>query len=185
MEAFPSYERIHKDTSAAINTIRKCVDNLKREGYVNTRREGKKIIYKFNNQKQFEPFSLEFLDNPNLTFTEKSYIVASSQYMYKDNKSEEGRISYTNKELSQLIHMATGTISKCNRSLQEKGYLQDSTALTKKFNLRELDLLFIWKFKEQDERISENERQIKDLQDKIKVLQEKLEKETKKKIYTL
>ena len=78
-EAFPSYAKITEDTGAAAKTIKKCVDNLVNEGYLETRKEGKKIIYKFNNKKQFEPFSYDFLDKPELTFTEKSYIVATQQ----------------------------------------------------------------------------------------------------------
>ena len=98
MESFPSYARITQDIGAAAKTIKKSVDNLVREEYLQTRRDGKKIIYKFNNKKQFEPFSWDFLDKPDLTFTEKSYIVAAQQYMFKDN--EEGKISYKNNELS-------------------------------------------------------------------------------------
>ena len=114
MEAFPSYATITKDTGAAAKTIKKCVDNLIREGYIETRRRGKYLIYKFNNNKRFEPYSYDFLDNPNLTFTEKSYIVASHQYMFKDGN--DGKIQYSNKELSSLIHMPEATISNCNRS---------------------------------------------------------------------
>ena len=57
MESFPSYATITKDIGAAAKTIKKSVDNLVNEGYLDTRRDGKKIIYKFNNKKQFEPFS--------------------------------------------------------------------------------------------------------------------------------
>ena len=51
LEAFPSYATITKDTGAAAKTIKKCVDNLIREGYIETRREGRNLIYKFNNQR--------------------------------------------------------------------------------------------------------------------------------------
>ena len=158
LEAFPSYATITKDTSAAAKTIKKCIDNLVREGYLETRKEGRKIIYKFNNKKQFEPFSYDFLDKPDLSFTEKSYIIASQQYMFKDE--EEGKINYNNRELSKLINMPESTISKCNRSLERKGYLEGASEIVKKFQLRELDQLFIWKFKEQDEKIQKNSEDI-------------------------
>lgn len=161
MEAYPSYAKITKDTGAAAKTIKKCVDRLIEEKYLETRREGRKIIYKFNNQKQFEPYSYAFLDKPELTFTEKSYIIASQQYMFKDE--QEGKISYTNKELSSLIKMSESQISKCNHSLEKKGFLEGSSELVKRFQLRELDQLFIYKFKEQDERISNNEYNIEKL----------------------
>ena len=154
MTSFVSYATITKDCGAAAKTIKKCVDNLVKEGYLEVKRDGKRLVYKFNNKRKFEPFSYDFLSNPNLTFTEKSYIVASQQYMFKDN--EEGKISYTNKELSNIINMSPSTISRCNHSLETKGYLSGASELVKRFQLRELDQLFIWKFKEQDERIKEN-----------------------------
>ena len=176
LEAFPSYATITKDTSAAAKTIKKCIDNLVREGYLETRKEGRKIIYKFNNKKQFEPFSYDFLDKPDLSFTEKSYIIASQQYMFKDE--EEGKINYNNRELSKLINMPESTISKCNRSLERKGYLEGASEIVKKFQLRELDQLFIWKFKEQDEKIQKNSEDIDYLKRELKRI--KLENEEMK-----
>lgn len=176
LEAFPSYATITKDTSAAAKTIKKCIDNLVREGYLETRKEGRKIIYKFNNKKQFEPFSYDFLDKPDLSFTEKSYIIASQQYMFKDE--EEGKINYNNRELSKLINMPESTIFKCNRSLERKGYLEGASEIVKKFQLRELDQLFIWKFKEQDEKIQKNSEDIDYLKRELKRI--KLENEEMK-----
>lgn len=161
MEAYPSYATITKDTGAAAKTIKKCVDRLIEEKYLETRKDGRRIIYKFNNKKQFEPYSYAFLDKPELTFTEKSYIIAAQQYMFKDEK--EGRVSYTNRDLATLIKMPENTISKCNRSLERKGFLEGASELVKRFQLRELDQLFIYKFKEQDERISNNEANIEKL----------------------
>ena len=164
MESFVSYAKISKDTGAAINTIRKSIDNLVREGYLNTRKVGRKIYYIFNNKKKFEPFSYEFLDKPELTFTEKSYLIASQQYMFKDEDSEQGKISYTNKELSGLIKMSESTISRTNHSLESKGFLENASTPTKVFKLRELDQMFIWKFKEQDEKIQDNTDRIEQLE---------------------
>ena len=170
MEAFPSYAIITKDTGAAAKTIKKCVDNLVKENYLQTRREGRKLIYTFNNKKQFEPYSYDFLDKSELSFIEKSYIIASQQYMYKEEN--EGKIEYTNKELSSLIKMPETTISKCNHSLERKGFLQGASELTKRFQLRELDQLFIWKFKEQDEKIQKNSDDIELLKKEIAQLKE-------------
>lgn len=186
MEAFVSYAKITQDTGAAANTIKKSVDNLIREEYLNTRKVGKKIYYIFNNKKKFEPYSYDFLDRKDLSFTEKSYLIASQQYMFKDGDSEQGKISYTNKELSGLIKMPESTISKANRSLESKGFLNGASLPTKTFNLRELDQVFIWKFKEQDEKIQENTSRIEELERKIqkydKVIEEneRLKAENKK-----
>ena len=175
MEAFPSYATITKDTGAAAKTIKKCVDNLIREGYLETRRRGKYLIYKFNNNKRFEPYSYDFLDNPNLTFTEKSYIVASHQYMFKDGN--EGKIQYSNKELSSLIHMPEATISNCNRSLEAKCYLEGASEFIKRFPQDKLNLIFIEKFKEQDERMDNIEDEVRMLREELARLKKERELE--------
>ena len=109
--------------------------------------------------------------------------------MYKNHESEEGKVSYTNKELSELIHMPEATISKCNRTLQKKGYLEGSNELTKRFQLRKLDQLFIWKFKQQDERITKVEETLNKVLDENKQLRTKIEQlekqQNKKYVITL
>ena len=178
MECFPSYNELTRKTGVSSKTIKKSVDNLVREGYLETRKEGRKIIYKFNNRKHFEPFSLEFLDNQDLTFTEKSYIVASQQYMFKNES--EGIISYSNRELAKLINMPVSTISRCNRSLEEKGFLKGSSESEKKFQLRELDQIFICKFQEIDERVDRNSEDIRELKQEIERLRMENEEIKKK-----
>jgi DNA-binding MarR family transcriptional regulator len=183
MEAFVSYAKITQDTGAAANTIKNCVDNLVKEKYLSTRKVGRKIYYLFNNKKKFEPYSYDFLDRKDLTFTEKSYLIASQQYMFKDDISEQGKISYTNKELSNLIKMPESTISKTNRSLESKGLLEGANLPTKTFNLRDLDQVFIWKFKEQDEKIQKNTDRIEELEKQVREISKinsKLLEENKK-----
>lgn len=167
MEAYPSYATITKDTKAAVATIRKCVANLVREKYLDTKRDGKRIIYIFNNKKQFEPYSYDFLDRKDLSFTEKAYIIATQQFMYKNESTETGDISYTNKELAELIKIPENTISKANRSLENKGLLEGASLPVKQFKLRELDQLFIWKFKEQDDKIQANTDKIKEVEQRL------------------
>lgn len=182
MEAFPSYARLTQDIGASSKTLKKCINNLVSEGYITTFKKGRSIVYKFNNKKQFEPFSYEFLDNKNLSFTEKSYIVASQQHMFKDKNSEEGVITYQNKELAKLINMSESTISRCNHSLKEKNYLEITAENEKKFQLRELDQLFVWKFKEQDEKIQQNTEDIAKIKyenEQMKLRLSELEKQLK------
>ena len=167
MEAYPSYATITKDTKAAAVTIRKCVANLVREKYLDTKRDGKRIIYIFNNKKQFEPYSYDFLDRKDLSFTEKAYIIATQQFMYKNEDTETGDISYTNKELSELIKIPESSISRTNHSLENKGLLDGASLPTKQFKLRELDQLFVWKFKEQDEKIQDNANRIAQLEQQV------------------
>lgn len=171
MEAFPSYAKITEDTGAAAKTIKKCVNNLTREGYLEVRKDGRKLVYKFNNKKQFEPFSYDFLDKSDLTFTEKSYIVATQQFMFKDAETLEGKISFKNNELSKLIKMSPATISRCNHSLEKKGYLEGASNPTKYFQLRELDQMIIWKLQEHEYQIQQNTNDINYLKERLNALE--------------
>lgn len=183
LECFVSYKTITKDCGAAAVTIKKSVNNLVKNGYLETKRKGKYIYYIFNNKKKFEAFSDEFLDKKDLTFTEKAYLVASRQYMFKDVDKEECRISYSNKELANIINISASTVSRINASLQEKGYLEDADALVKIFNMRELDKMFVWKLGEHESRLNIVEDDIKAMKKEIEELRKEnaLLKENKKK----
>lgn len=119
MEAFPSQEVIGERIGCCDKTIRKCVKNLIDKNYITTRKEGKKIVYKFNKLKQFEPFSYEFIEDKNLSFTQKALLTSTQQYMY-DKESGIGKVSYSKKELSEKINMPYPTLVKATRELAKK-----------------------------------------------------------------
>ena len=96
--SYPSLKRISEDSGAAINTVRKSLAILEKEGYIEIDKSKKNNVYHCKKYDNFEPFSYEFLDKKDLSFTDKAYCIASQQYMIKDNN--EGKISFTNKELS-------------------------------------------------------------------------------------
>jgi DNA-binding transcriptional regulator YhcF (GntR family) len=167
-EAFPSLQTICKKSGASINTVRKCIANLEKQEYFKIERRGRQNYYVFSEHKNFEPFSYDFLDKEDLTFTEKAYIIASQQYMFKDEKGI-GKISYTNSELSEKINMPESTISKCNRSLTTKEYLsiircekhdpETGLAIQEKiFHLDELGQAVIWALQNHEQRITKNEK---------------------------
>lgn len=181
--AFPSLSTLSKISGAAINTIRESIKSLEEKKYLKVVKKGRGQEYHFNELKAFEPFSYDFLDNPNLTFTEKSYIVATQQYMFKDVEGV-GKVSYTNKELSEKINMSEATISRTNQSLIRKNYLtiikNESNEIetgcktdTKLFNLNELGQAVIWMLKNHEERINQNTDDIQLLKDRINKLEEK------------
>lgn len=191
--AYPSLEEISKVSGASIPTIRASIKILKDKNYFEVIKNGRSQKYKFNELKKFEPFSYDFLDKPDLTFTEKAYIVASQQYMYTDVEGV-GKISYSNKELSQKINMPESTISKTNRSLQRKNYLtliknenkeieSGCKTDTKLFKLNELGQAVIWVLKDHEDRITDNEIRINKLEETVAEqnrLIEKLLKEREK-----
>ena len=130
MEAFPSQESIGKRIGCCRNTIRKSLKNLIDKNYISTRKEGKKIIYKFNKLKQFEPFSYEFIEDKNLSFTQKALLTSTQQYMY-DKESGIGKVSYSKKELSEKINMPYPTLVKATRELTKKDIISSVQLNTK------------------------------------------------------
>lgn len=184
--AYPSLAKISEVSGASINTIRQSIKVLEEKDYFKVIKEGRSQKYLFNELKKFEPFSYDFLDKPDLTFTEKSYIVASQQYMYTDVEGV-GKISYSNKELSEKINMSEATISRTNKSLVKKNYLtlikNESRDIetgcktdTKLFNLNELGQAVIWVLKNHEDRITENEEDIKQLKETVKSQQQLIDK---------
>lgn len=165
-EAFPSLETIKMKSGASIPTVRKCIDNLKAAKYIEVKKQGRQNIYKFLQWDKFEPFSYDFLDKEDLTFTEKAYIAASQQFMFKDIEGI-GKISAKTKVLSNTIKMPEKTIYQCDANLKRKGYLTiienelrdketGCKTRTKVFNLAKLCQAVIWTLKDHEERIQEN-----------------------------
>lgn len=164
--AYPSLQKLHTITGAAINTIKKSIDVLTAKGYITTEKEGKRIKYIFNKYKEFEPFSYEFLDKEDLSFTEKAYLAASQQYMFKDVDGL-GKITFSNKDLAKHINMSESTISRCNSALVKKDYLtviknseEHGIGDLKVFQLAKLGQAIIWRLKDHEDRIEENTQNI-------------------------
>lgn len=167
-EAFPSLKTLSEESGAAINTIRKCISNLVDKNKITIRKDGRKNIYRFVNFNDgYEPLSFKFLDKKDLSFTEKAYLMLSQQYMFKEDG--EGKISMTNKRLSENINMPTQTISKCNHSLKDKGYLDiveevdpftKLTTKVKNIHLTKLEQAIVFILKNHEDRLNENTEDI-------------------------
>ena len=121
-KCFPSLQEIAHKAKTSIPTVRECIKRLVSAGYITIERVGRKNYYSFSEYKKFEPFSPDFITNPDLSFTTKSYLVASQQYMYKDLEGV-GKIGLSNRNLSQEINMPESTIRRCNAELVSKDYL--------------------------------------------------------------
>lgn len=121
MEAYPSQTVVAQRIGCCRNTVSKCVKTLIKKDYIKTRKQG--TVYIFNKLKQFEPFSYKFLENTNLTFTQKALLASTQQYMY-DKESGIGKTSYSKKELADKINMSYPTLVRTTKELQEKDVLQ-------------------------------------------------------------
>ena len=169
-EAFPSLQTIAEKCGASIPTIRKCIKRLEEGKYIEVIKKGRSQIYKFLKYNNFEPFSYEFLDKEDLSFTEKAYQLASQQYQFKENGM--GKISMSNKELAEKINMSESTISRCNKSLEAKGYLdiikakKHESGITineKFFHLDELGQAIVFTLQNHEERLNKTEQNIENL----------------------
>lgn len=179
--AFPSLRALSDHCGAAVGTIKKSLNRLAEYGYIQIFIENKKQYYKILKEIEFEPFSKEFLDNTKLTFTQKAYLLASQQYMFKENGI--GKISYSSAELSKIINMPKSTITKCDRELEEAGFLDIIKAKKqgsgivineKFFHLDEFGQAVVFELQKQREDIDKNTEDIKQLKEEMNSLKKDL-----------
>lgn len=182
--AFPSLKTISEVSGASIPTIRKSIERLEQKEYIKIIKKGRGQEYEFNKYKEFEPFSEDFLDKKDLSFTTKAYLIASQKYMFKDVEGI-GKISYTNKDLSNKINMSESSISRSNSELESKGYLtilnnksfdleSGCNKTTKIYNLNKLCQGIIWVLKNHEDRINNIEEQANNNTKLINMLLEKI-----------
>ena len=184
MKAYPSLDRIQKDTGVSKATIIKIIKNIINKGYMQQEsKKGVGAIYTFNNEKSFEPFSYEFLDNENLTKAEKLQILCTQQYMFKENGV--GKISYSDNELAEKTGLNRNTIAKTNQSLMQKGFATQVSLATRDpktglmnketmYHLDEIGQAIVFKLKEHDDRIVKNEEDIESLKKDNELLRKEL-----------
>lgn len=166
--------------------------------------KGRGCVYVFNNAKHFEPFSYDFLDNTSLSKSEKLQILCTQQYMIKDESAHLGKVSYSDRQLSELTGLDHRTIKKNNESLIDKGFANQITLQTKdpvtglinKETIYHLDkigqaIVFALRNHEErlcyvedhqaivDERLSRLEQLIEDKDKTIELLTRELNKKTK------
>ena len=182
-QAFPSVRLLANETKLDIRTVQKCLNHLENAGDIIVHRsKGRPNVYEFNpKSKNFEMFSYKFLyENDNLTADERAYLIVTQQYMYKNDNSGYGKLSLTNKELSERINLSESAISRRHKTLQEKGVLTISDEFQKDCNsglslqLKIFDLTAI----KQDmlfvkEKVAEHDLQLKEHNERLL----KLEKE--------
>jgi len=162
---YPSLECISKETGYSINTVRNSIALLESNNYISIIKKGRSNYYEFSPYKTFEPFNHEFLKSNKLESNEKAYILASQQFMIKDQDGI-GKTSFTNQTLSEKLNISTRTISRLDTSLVKKGFLDivkteskdRITGLTineKFFHLDELGQTIIWTLQKHEEDIGE------------------------------
>jgi DNA-binding MarR family transcriptional regulator len=167
---YPSMDTIAELSSSSKPTVAKAIKNLERLGYIKITKDGRKNVYHFDPYKNFEPFSMEFLEMKELSANEKAYIIATQQYMFKDLEGY-GKVTFTDMELADTINLSYNTVVKYNKSLMEKGYLdiiktnaRDTTTglmiNEKIFHLNELEQAIVFKLQNHEERLDKADLKI-------------------------
>ena len=182
-----SYETIMKYINISIPTIRNRIKELESIGCLKIIKSGNLNYYQFIDRGiEEELFTEEFLDRKDLSPLTKSYIVAIQQYLYKDVEGQ-GKTSFSNNKISNIINMPESSIRKCEKELINKNFLEvldnNSRDLqtgcktkTKVFRLNELGQAIIWKLQDHEERIQNNTDDI----DQLRIEFNKYKEETNK-----
>ena len=176
-KVFPSLDKLAERSQLSVPTVRASLKILEDAGYIKIEKKGRKNYYTFSKYINFEPFSDEFLDNKDITPTTKAYLVAAQQFMYKDVEGV-GKLSYSNRVMSEHINMPESSIRKCNKELEKKNYLtvikNASLGDTKIFNLNDLGQAIIWALQNHEERITQNTEKVADLEKRMEMLEKQL-----------
>lgn len=126
MQAFPSMETIKKESGCALNTIRKSLASLVKEGAITiTRTPNKSNIYTFTTlEKDFERYTFEFLDkdwSPEL----KGHVMGVLANSYKDPDTGFAYTMKTQEELAESMHTSVRTIRRRNQEMRNEGILTE------------------------------------------------------------
>ena len=184
-EAFPSNSTLTKITGFSNKTILGAIARLEAAGYFSVKREhGKPNVYTFNTYKQFEIFSYDFLDNPDLTPKEKSYLVASQQFMFKNPELAQGKISFSSEKFANLMGLSQNTLRKYEDTLKDKEILttvpikrDNATGLAVEARVYDFEKMFniiAMKFIETDNKLDEHDQEIHFLKQQIEYLTNEL-----------
>lgn len=180
LECFPSLATIVNLSGISKPTVMKSIKLLESENYISVRKEGRKNIYKFNPHKKFEPFSYDFLNNKDITSSEKAMYTALQQNLIKD-VTGFGKTTYDYFEISEKINMPYKTVLENMKSLEKKGLL-DIVKTDKKdpitgvmkqekiFHLDELGQAIVFTLQNHEDRINDNTSDIKTLQKQVDIL---------------
>lgn len=190
---YPSLDTISKESGASVNTVRSSIQNLVNARYIEVQPKGRGKLYRFLKWDKFEPFSYDFLDNKKLSFKEKAYILATQQYMFKKEDTQDGIVTYNNIELSKRLNISPSTISRLDSSLKSKEIL-DINILTQKdpetglpikeksFHLTKIQQAIVFILGNHEQRLRDTENKIENNTNEIDLLKKKiaeLEKELK------
>ena len=123
LEAFPELKTIARESGCGEDAVRKAIKELVDNKFIKQiKRCGKSNLYKFSTTKSFEPFSYDFLDDPDIKIREKAYLMMTQKNMF-NKETGVGSISYSTKEMAEITRMSVPTVLSCENKLIQAGYL--------------------------------------------------------------
>lgn len=184
---YPSLDTISRESGASINTVRTSIQNLINAKYIEVTPKGRGKLYRFLKWDKFEPFSYDFLDNKKLSFKEKAYILATQQYMFKKEDTQDGIITYNNIELSKRLNISPSTVSRLDNALQAKQILNINTLSQrdsetglpikeKVFHLSKIEQAIVFILGNHEERLRNTENKVENNTNDIKLIEKVLKK---------
>jgi Mn-dependent DtxR family transcriptional regulator len=188
---YPSLDTISRESGASINTVRASIQNLVNAEYIEVTPKGRGKLYRFLKWDKFEPFSYDFLDNKNLTFKEKAYILATQQYMFKKEETQDGVVTYNNIELSKRLNISPSTVSRLDSALQAKQVLNINTLALKDpetglpikekvFHLSKIEQAIVFILGNHEERLRDTENKVETNTNEIDLLKKRIAELEKK-----
>ena len=191
-DCFPSLDTLSKDTGMSINTLKKYLNLLESDNHIKIyRKRGCCTIYKFNTNSvlyntNFERFTFDFLDNKLMSHDSKGMFIYLQSNMYKNDRC--GKITGTYLNLSELLGCSINKLKKEFRDMENHNILTildtkaiDSETRTKKkifnFDFEMIGQAILFKLKDHEDRITNNEDKIDQLTRKVEKLETDLENE--------
>lgn len=181
MECFPSIDTVCKDSDLSRGTVSGCIKKLVEKRYITRRKDGNKMVYKFNEENKFEPFSYNFLKKDDLTPTEKGVLILCQKYMFKD--VGYGVLRYSDRKLEELIDVSKSTLNRVFKSLEKKNYLvmgnlpgkNGDLVKVKQINLTKLEQAIVFTLLEHGKDIDELKQRADKSDELIDILLKKVE----------
>ena len=120
----PGLEWLTTHTKLSKPTVLESISRLEKAGYIKVIRTfGNSNHYEFNDTKKFEIYSTDFLDNDDLSINAKSYLIVAQPMMFKNQQTNQGKITYSAEDLTQKMNASLSTIKRAEKELQSKDVL--------------------------------------------------------------
>jgi len=118
-ESFPSFDTLSKESGISKPTIMQCVQHLSNANYIFINKIGKTNHYTFSEEKKFEIYSFDFLDDTTKSLSDKAYLIRMQPYLFKDQNLGIGKVTYSDIEIAEKLHIDLRTLHKYENRLQQ------------------------------------------------------------------